>query len=193
MRIASADKNAIDVWTTASGLEYSLRMPLGPEAHDPRTPNCQHCSERGYLMRSMTMALRRAPMYSDMSDRAFDTYVRELEDRLDGYAGHRQLLRAVAVDPYDPWVVMGFVIGDPVGRVLTYLHVKGGYRNMGLAESLAGLLNITRHTPYAVEFPTWDIVRERPGRSLPIGLMNGTSWEPIVVPWAPETDDSNDT
>src|SRR5262249_34991605 len=82
-----------------------------------------------------------------------------------------------------PWLVLGFVVGEP--RVLTYLHVRGGFRGMGLARSLAALLDIGPGLPFAVEFPTFDVVRDRPGGTLPIGIAHSSHWAAVVRPWHP--------
>lgn len=168
-----------DVMRTAHGLEYALRAPMSADDHDPSAGACEHCQERGYLMRSMTFALRRAPEYRDLPDRRFDPYARELERRLDDPS----LLRAIAYDPYDPWLILGFVVGEP--RCLTYLQVRGGFRNLGLARSLASLIDIRPGGPFAAEFPTFDVVRDRPGSTLPIGIAHNPSWAAVVRPWRP--------
>lgn len=163
-----------NVRRTAGGLEYCLRhpRPMG-------LPDGSGESERGFVLRSMTMALRRAPLYSDLSDRLFLPYVRELERRIDSPG----LQYAIACDPSDPWLVLGFVIGEP--RILTYLHVRGGFRGLGLATDLAMVLDIVPGVPYAAEFMTYDLVRESAGRTLPIGLAHGGHWIAIPSPWEP--------
>ena len=166
---------ASEVMRTVHGLEYALRAPMSEDDHDPGAATCEHCQERGFLMRSMTFALRRVPGYRDLSDREFDPYVRELARRLDDPS----LVRAIAYDPFDPWLILGFVIGEP--GVLTYLHVRGGFRGLGLATALAGLLGIRRGRPAVVEFPTWDLVRENPGTGHPIGLLHNPDWDLTLV------------
>jgi hypothetical protein len=169
-----------ETFLTAHGLEYGLRAPMSADDHDPTAVACAHCQERGYLMRSMTFSLRGVPWYRDLSDRAFDPYVRELQRRLDDPS----LVRAIAYDPYDPWLILGFIIGEP--RVLTYLQVRGGFRGLGLGTSLAALIDVRPGLPFAAEFPTYDLIRERPGRTLPIGIARNPNWAAAVRPWHPE-------
>lgn len=187
--------------TTRYLLDYGLRepLPLG-------RPDGSGEQERAFVMRSMTMAIRSAPEYRDLTPGGFEPYVEELESRLDD----GDLVRLVAYDPTDPWLILGFVIGsrghrftDPQSGaivssrlpVLTYLHVRGGFRGLGLARDLASHLGIVPTVPAIVEFVTWDLRRERPGtgrsndpdsRPMPVGLLHNRNWELSAVPWRPE-------
>lgn len=187
--------------TTRYLLDYGLRepLPLG-------RPDGSGEQERAFVMRSMTMALRSAPEYRDLTPAGFEPYVEELEDRLDDPS----LVRLIAYDPMDPWLILGFVIGSRGHRftdpstgvvvserlpVLTYLHVKGGFRGLGLAYDLAAHLGIVPGEPAIAEFVTWDLRRDRPGtgrpddpgsRPMPVGLLHNPRWGIEALPWRPE-------
>ena len=168
-----------DVLVTRGGLEYGLRSMVGTHLHDPTAGSCDHCSELGYVMRSTVLTLRRSPGYRDMGEREFEPYALEVRRRL----FDPTVTSLVAYDPCDPWLVMGFVIGEP--GIVTALHVRGTFRNMGLAEALAAELGITPGTHGIVEFPTCDVLRERPGRTLPVGLIHNGRWSLTARPWHP--------
>lgn len=169
------DSRSLDIRVTRASLEYALRLP---------TDGIQ---ERGYLMKSMTGVLRQSIGYRDLRSRDFDPFVRELERRLDD----PEYTCIIACDPHDPWLVLGFVLGLP--GLLTALHVRGGYRGLGLATDLAELLGITHGVPFGIEFPTTDVMRESPSRSFPIGLMHNSNWSAVVTPWAPTTRERGET
>ena len=91
-------------------------------------------------------------------------------------------VRVVALDPRDPWLIMGLVVGRPLS--LTFLTVRSGYTGLGLATALLAGLGIDRDTPAAVEFPTWDLERPVAGRDFPIGILNSGRWPRLhLVPW----------
>lgn len=153
---------------TSTGLEYVLTVP-----HDDHRPFILSCIGRQVVT---VPGVRELPR----PDRS--RVVSLAEDRWDDPAFDV----LVAVSPDDPWLVMGFAMGrgsdlsdeDPI---LTYLHVRGGFRGMGLARELAALLGIRPGRPTVVELPTWDLVRENPGHEYPIGLLRNPNWRLSLV------------
>lgn len=154
-----------DIRMTATGLEYTLSAPSG----DP--------GERGFVMRSMTAQLVGLPGYRDLSAAKIRPYFDELERRWDDPTS----VRLVARPPDDPWLILGFVLGGPM--VVTWLHVRGGFRGLGLATDLALELGVSRDTDAVIEFPTWDLVRRIPGHGMPVGLLHNPRWHLTLVPW----------
>lgn len=141
-------------------------------------PRSEH---RPFALASIVRQLRTVPGPRDLGRRDFDSLVRFVEDRWDDPA----VEALVAVDPTDPWLVMGFVLGMPgdAGRppVLTWLHVRGGFRGLGLGTLLASLLGIGPGVPTLVELPTWDLVRDNAGTGHPIGLLHNHNWDLTLV------------
>lgn len=156
--------------TTESGLEVLVREPRPSD--DP------------YVMSTMVRTVcgiegSRPPAYRDADRRTMNAVERELRRRWHDDT----FLRAVATSTEDDDMIVGFVVGRP--RLLTYLGVRSGLTGMGLATALVGLLDIVREVPAAVEFPTWDLQRDRPGHNFPIGILNSGHWRMTLVPWTP--------
>ena len=159
-------------------IDFDLRVPI-VRSHDGRSN-----SERAFIMRSMTTALRSSPPFKKLGDRDWSHVVQELEDRLDGSDG----IRLVALDPEDPWLIIGFVLGGPLR--LTYLHVRGGYRNLGVGRKLAEHVGLIPEGPEClIEFPTYDVLRDKEGDTMPIGLAHNPRYNMNVRPWMPPHDD----
>jgi hypothetical protein len=152
---------------TRSGLEVDVDVPSA--AH------------RSFALSSMVRQLHTVPGPRDLGHREFRDLVAVLESRWDDPS----VDALVALDPSDPWLIMGLVLGMPSAGdsppVLTYLHVRGGFRGLGLGTLLASLLGITHGVPTLVEFPTWDLIREREGRDHPVGLLHNPHWDLTMV------------
>ena len=138
-------------------------------------------ADRPFILRSMSEAIRRSPPYRTFDGKAWSSVVEELERRVDG---HDQIA-LVATEPTDPWLIIGFVFGAPLR--LTYLHVRGAYRNMGIGRLLAEQVGIYPGGPSCVvDFPTFDVIRSTPGDTLPIGLQHNRRYQIDVQPWMPQ-------
>lgn len=91
--------------------------------------------------------------------------------------------RVVACVPGDEDQILGFAMGRP--RLLSYLHVRGSFGNLGLATLLASLFDVRPGEPAAVEFDTRDLSRPEalPERGLPVGLLHNPDWRLTLLPW----------
>lgn len=89
--------------------------------------------------------------------------------------------RIVACLPEDPSFILGFAFGLPAVPLLDYLHVRGSFRGMGLATTLAVEMGIVRDRPAYVGFATPDLVRRDPERGLPVGLLSTGRWPHLTL------------
>jgi len=71
------------------------------------------------------------------------------------------LMRVVATPVEDSEMIAGFMIANPDGPILYYLHVRGPFRGLGVARLLLSMAGIEKGTPFAMVYDTRDFRRAR--------------------------------
>ena len=135
--------------------------------------------DTGYCMASATRSIRAAAHLKNITD------IKELK-RLDYCVRNswdHASTKLIATLPDDDYLIVGMIWGEPDVPLISYLHVRGEFRGLGVATYMASLFGVEHGTEAAVGFPTWDLCRYEAGDSMPIGLLYNKNYKlTLLIP-----------